>query len=236
MTFRLVAKEIASKHGVHATFMPKPLADRNGSGMHVNMSLFKGEHNAFFSAKEQDRLSPLAKQFLAGILKHIRELTVVTNPWVNSYKRLMPGFEAPAYVTWAFTNRSDLVRVPRYKPGKEAALRLELRSPDAACNPYLSFAAILAAGLDGIQSKAALPPAAKTNVASLSDEERRKQKIEQLPRDLGEAIEMAEGSSLLKKAFGDHTFNSFLNNKRLEWEKYRTAVTDFERQTYLPML
>ncbi len=236
MTYRLVVKEIALKHGLYATFMPKPLSGENGSGMHVNISLFQGERNAFFDPKDPAHLSSVAKWFLAGILKHVREFTVVTNQWVNSYKRLTPGYEAPVYVTWALTNRADLVRIPRSKPGKEEACRIELRSPDPACNPYLVFSAILAAGLEGVKSKAQLPPAAETNVSGLSEEERRKRKIQSLPRDLGEAIQAAQDSELLRRALGDHIFTSFLRNKQIEWESYRAAVTDFDLKTYLPLL
>lgn len=238
MTYRLVVKEIALKHGVYATFMPKPLTGQNGSGMHVNISLFKGDKNAFFDPKGQHGLSEVGKRFLAGILAHAREFTVVTNQWVNSYKRLMPGYEAPVYVTWAYTNRSDMVRIPTNKPGKESAFRIELRSPDPACNPYLAFAVILAAGLEGLKSKKplTLPPPADTNVSRLSNEERQKRGIQSLPRDLGEAIEIAEKSELLRKAFGEHLFTSFIENKKIEWEQYRSVVTDFERKTYLPLL
>ena len=236
MTYRLVVKEIALKHGVYASFMPKPMAGQNGSGMHVNISLFEGERNAFFDPKDKAHLSPVAKHFLAGLLKTVREFTVVTNQWANSYKRLTPGYEAPVYVTWALTNRADLVRIPRAKPGKEEACRLELRSPDPACNPYLAFSVILAAGLEGVRSKAELPPAAETNIASLPEGERRKLGVQALPRDLGEAIELGAESKLLRRALGDHIFTSFLNNKRIEWERYGAAVTDFELKTYLPLL
>ena len=245
MTYRLVIKEIALKHGVYASFMPKPLAGENGSGMHVNISLFSAEggsasggheKNAFFDAKDPAHLSPVAKTFMAGLLKHVREFTIVTNQWVNSYKRLTPGYEAPVYVTWALTNRADLVRIPRAKPGKEEACRIELRSPDPSCNPYLAFSVILAAGLEGIKAKEKLPAAAEINVAGLSDEERLKRGIQSLPRDLGHAIEIAETSSLLRKALGEHIFASFLQNKRIEWQKYQSAVTDFELKTYLPLL
>lgn len=238
MTYRLVVKEMALKHGVYATFMPKPLQGQNGSGMHVNISLFEGNKNLFFDRSDKRGLSEVGKRFLAGILHHVREFTLVTNQWVNSYKRLTPGFEAPVYVTWALTNRSDLVRIPQTKPGKEEAFRLELRSPDPACNPYLAFSVILAAGLDGLKSKEPLPlpPAAETNVARLTDEERQKKGIQSLPRDLGEAITIAQSSKLLKKALGEHIFTSLLENKRIEWERYRAAITDFERKTYLPLL
>ncbi len=236
MTYRLVIKEIALKQGVYATFMPKPLSRENGSGMHVNISLFKGERNAFFDPKDKEGLSETGRWFLAGMLKHVREFTIVTNQWVNSYKRLTPGYEAPVYVTWALTNRADLIRIPRTKPGKEEACRLELRSPDPACNPYLAFSCILAAGLAGIKEKEPLPPAAETNVASLTQEERRRRGIQALPRSLGEAIELAQDSKLLRGCLGDHIFTSFLQNKRIEWERYCAAVTDFELKAYLPLL
>jgi len=236
MTYRLVVKEIAFKHGVYASFMPKPLAERNGSGMHVNMSLFRGERNAFFDAKDRLQLSATAKQFLAGILRHAPEMTLVLNQWVNSYKRLVPGYEAPVYVTWASRNRSDLVRIPMYKPGKEASTRIELRSPDPACNPYLAFSVILAAGLEGVEKKVELPPPTEENAAGLSEEERRRRGIATLPGTLGEAIALAEDSTLLRRALGDHVFASFLQNKKIEYDRFRRALTDYELKTYLPLL
>lgn len=236
MTYRLVVKEVAYKHGYHATFMPKPLSDRNGSGMHVNMSLFKAERNAFFDPKDRFHLSATAKQFMAGLLKHAPEITIVLNQWVNSYKRLVPGYEAPVYLTWAQRSRSDLIRIPMYKPGKEESTRLELRSPDPACNPYLAFSVILAAGLDGIQKRQALPPEAEGNVASLTEGERAQQGIARLPGSLGEAIDLAEGSQLLRQALGDHVYESFLRNKKIEYDRFRRAVTDYEIKTYLPLL
>jgi len=236
MTYRLVVKEIAFKHGVYATFMPKPLADHNGSGMHVNMSLFRGERNAFFEAKDRLRLSKTAKHFLAGILRHAPEMTLVLNQWVNSYKRLVPGYEAPVYVTWAQHNRSDLVRIPMYKPGKEASARVELRSPDPACNPYLAFSAILAAGLEGVEKKYEVPPPTEENVFELSAVERAKRGIAMLPGSLGEAIALAKESRLLRRALGNHVFESFLENKRIEYDRFRRALTDYELKTYLPLL
>ncbi len=236
MTYRLVVKEIAFKHGVYASFMPKPLADRNGSGMHVNMSLFQGERNAFFDAKDRLHLSKTAKQFIAGILAHAPEMTIVLNQWVNSYKRLVPGYEAPVYVTWAQHNRSDLVRIPMYKPGKEASTRIELRSPDPACNPYLAFSVILAAGLEGIEKKLELPPATEGNVLELSQAERQRRAIATLPGSLGEAIALAKESKLLQRALGDHVFHSFLQNKEIEYEQFRRTLTDYELKTYLPLL
>ena len=246
MTYRLVVKEIAFKGGVYASFMPKPLADRNGSGMHVNMSLFSakggsapggpGERNAFFDAKDRLHLSATAKHFMAGILAHAPEMTLVLNQWVNSYKRLVPGYEAPVYVTWAKHNRSDLIRIPMYKPGKEASARIELRSPDPACNPYLAFSVILAAGLEGIEKKSSLPPATEENVAALSDEERAIRGIGVLPGSLGEAIALAKESRLLRRALGEHVFESFLKNKTIEYDRFRKALTDYELKTYLPLL
>ena len=236
MTYRLVVKEIAFKRGLYASFMPKPLTDHNGSGMHVNMSLFKGERNAFFDPKDRYHLSKTAKQFVAGILTHAPELTVVLNQWINSYKRLVPGYEAPVYVTWAQRNRSDLVRIPSYKPGKEAATRIELRSPDPACNPYLAFSAILAAGLEGIKKQLEPPAPTEENVFELSDAERAKRGIAILPGSLQEAIDRAKGSSLLRHALGDHVLTSFLRNKQLECDQFRRTVTDYELKTYLPLL
>ena len=236
MTYRLVVKEIAFKNGLYASFMPKPFADHNGSGMHVNMSLFRGERNAFFEAKDRLHLSKLAKHFLAGILKHAPDITLVLNQWENSYKRLVPGYEAPVYITWASRNRSDLIRIPMYKPGKEASTRIELRSPDPACNPYLAFSVVLAAGLEGIARKYAPPAPTEENVFALSDAERARRGIRMLPGSLAEAIELAEGSALLRRALGDHVFESFLKNKKIEYDRFRRAVTDVELKTYLPLL
>ena len=236
MTYRLVVKEVALANGVHATFMPKPIASENGSGMHTHQSLFKGDRNAFFDASDEYHLSPLAKSYIAGLLRHARELTLVTNQWVNSYKRLVPGYEAPVYVTWARRNRSDLVRVPEYKPGKEVATRIEYRSPDPACNPYLAFAVMLTAGLEGIEKEYPLPEPTEENVFEMSEREREARGIELLPGDLHEAIELAEGSELVRRALGDHVFESLLKNKKLEWADYRAHVSDYERARYLPTL
>jgi glutamine synthetase len=236
MTYRLVVKEIAFKHGVYATFMPKPLAGHNGSGMHVNMSLFQGERNAFFDAKDRLHLSKTARHFLAGILRYAPEMTLVLNQWVNSYKRLVPGYEAPVYVTWAQHNRSDLVRIPMYKPGKASSSRIELRSPDPACNPYLAFSVMLAAGLEGIEKKYDLPSPTEENVFALSETERTRRGIGMLPGSLGEAIALAEGSKLLRRALGEHVFQSFLKNKKIEYDTFRKTLTDYELKTYLPLL
>jgi len=236
MTYRLVVKEIAMKHGSYATFMPKPLYGENGSGMHVHQSLFRGDKNAFFSPDAEDHLSDLARYYVAGLLRHAREITVVTNQWVNSYKRLVPGYEAPIYVSWAKRNRSDLIRIPVYKPGKENATRVEYRSPDPACNPYLAFAAMLMAGLEGIEKKYECPPPVERNVYEMTQQEREELGIEQLPGDLADALVEAEGSELLRKTLGDHVFEKFMENKKIEWHNYRTQVTEFELDQYLPVL
>ena len=236
MTYRLVVKEVAMKHGTYATFMPKPLYGENGSGMHTHQSLFRGDKNAFFSPDTEDHLSDLARHYVAGLLRHAREITVVTNQWVNSYKRLVPGYEAPIYVSWATRNRSDLIRVPVYKPGKENATRIEYRSPDPACNPYLAFAVMLTAGLEGIEKKYECPPPVERNVYEMTPEERDATGIEQLPVDLADAVVEAEKSELLRKALGDHVFEKFIENKKIECHNYRTQVTEFELEKYLPVL
>lgn len=236
MTYRLVVKEIALANGVFASFMPKPMADQNGSGMHVHQSLFKGERNAFFDPADPYHLSAIARSYIAGLLHHSAALTLVTNQWVNSYKRLLPGFEAPVYITWARRNRSDLVRIPEYKPGKETHTRIEYRSPDSACNPYLAFAVMLAAGLDGIENERPIPAPVEENVFELTPAERAARGIQVLPGSLIEAIERAEQSPFLRTALGDHTFESLIKNKRIEWERYRRHITDFELAEYLPIL
>ncbi len=236
MTFRLVVKEVALLSGVYATFMPKPLIGENGSGMHTHMSLFEGDRNAFFDPSDEHHLSAVARQFMAGLLRHASEITLVCNQWVNSYKRLVPGYEAPIYLTWAVRNRSDLVRIPQYKPGKEKATRVEFRSPDPSCNPYLAFSCMLAAGLDGIENKYELGPSTETNVYKLSAEEREKRGIKQLPEDLWEAIKLAEESELLRKTLGEEVFTSLIENKKIEWERYRAHVTEWELDNYLPLL
>lgn len=236
MTYRLVVKEVALRNGIYATFMPKPLFGQNGSGMHTHMSLFKGERNAFFDADNKYHLSDIANKFIAGLIKHAQEFTLLTSQWVNSYKRLVPGFEAPVYTTWAVRNRSDLIRVPAYKLGKEKATRIELRSPDPACNPYLAFSAMLAAGLQGIEKNYETIEPVELNVYKLSEEERRKLKIGHLPEDLYEAIKVMESSELMRKTLGDHVFYSLLENKKLEWEKYRAQVSEWEMENYFPVL
>lgn len=236
MTFRLVVKEIALSYGYYATFMPKPLQGENGSGMHTHMSLFKGDRNAFFDKSDKDYLSDIAKKFIAGLLKHAPEICIVTNQWVNSYKRLIPGYEAPVYLTWAVRNRSDLIRVPEYKPGKEDSTRIELRCPDPACNPYLAFACMLAAGLEGIEKEYELPPPTERNVYEMSEKEKEELGIGMLPEDLWEAIQIAKDSKLLKKALGEDVHDKFIKNKMIEWNSYRSVVSEWEIDNYLPML
>jgi glutamine synthetase len=236
MTYRLVVKQIAMKHGVYATFMPKPLFKQNGSGMHTHQSLFKGNKNAFFDPKDEFHLSKLAKSYIAGILKHSKEITSITSQWVNSYKRLVPGYEAPVYISWARRNRSALVRVPMYKPGKEKATRIEFRSPDPACNPYLAFAVMLAAGLKGIEKGYELPPPVEEDIFEMSEASRKKHGIDSLPGSLSEAIQLTEKSELVKEALGDHIFEKFIENKKIEWDQYRTHVSQFELEKYLPIL
>jgi len=233
MTYRLVVKETALKYGYYATFMPKPVLGVNGSGMHVHQSLFKGERNAFFDKDDEYNLSKVAKGFIAGLLKHAPELTAVTNQWVNSYKRLVPGYEAPVYLSWARRNRSDLIRVPEYRPGREKATRIEFRSPDPACNPYLAFSVMLAAGLEGIEKGYEVPKPIEENVYEMNEKERQKRGIGTLPASLLEAILLTEKSELVRKALGEHVFNAFIQNKKIEWDQYRTQVTDYElRDTY----
>ncbi|MBN1188723.1 MAG: glutamine synthetase [Dehalococcoidales bacterium] len=236
MTYRLVVKEIAAKHGVYATFMPKPIFGINGSGMHVHQSLFKNGKNAFFEKGGIFNLSKIAQNFVAGLLKYAPEFTAVTNQWVNSYKRLVPGYEAPVYLSWAIRNRSDLVRVPGYEPGRESATRFEIRSPDPACNPYLCFSVLLAAGLQGIEEGLEPPAPAEGNVYHMSEEQREKLGIGTLPASLLEAIGVMEKSELVRKTLGEHTFNSFVANKKKEWDKFRTRVTDYELKEYLPII
>lgn len=236
MTYKLVVKQVAQNHGVFATFMPKPVFGVNGSGMHVHMSLFKGDRNAFFDNNDPHHLSQIAKHFVAGLLKHAPAITSVTNQWVNSYKRLLPGYEAPVYITWARRNRADLIRIPEYQPGREEATRIEFRSPDPACNPYLAFSVILAAGLEGIEKEYEPPPPVEKNVFEMTEQERQEGGIGTLPGSLYEAIKLTEGSELVKKALGEHVFNTFIHNKKVDWDDYRTQVTDYELKRYLPIL
>jgi glutamine synthetase len=236
MTYRLVVKEVALKYSVYATFMPKPVFGINGSGMHVHQSLFKGDKNAFFDAKDEYNLSKDARCYIAGLLKYAPEITAVCNQWVNSYKRLVPGYEAPVYLSWARRNRSDLIRVPEYRPGREKATRIEFRSPDPACNPYLAFSVMLAAGLEGIEKGYEAPDPVEENVYEMTEAERQKRGISTLPASLLEAILLTEKSDLVRKALGEHVFAAFIQNKRIEWDQYRTQVTEYELKRYLPIL
>ncbi len=236
MTYRLVVKEIALKNGVYATFMPKPIFGMNGSGMHTHQSLFKGDRNTFFDKGDKYHLSKVAKYYIAGLLRHAPEITAICNQWVNSYKRLVPGYEAPVYLSWARRNRADLIRVPEYKPGKEMSTRIEFRSPDPACNPYLAFSVMLAAGLEGIDKEYELPEPVEENVYQMGEEERGRRGIGMLPGSLWEAIQLTEGSELVRRTLGDHVFNAFIENKKIEWNNYRVQVTDYELKRYLPIL
>ncbi len=236
MTYKLVIKEIAQKYGLYATFMPKPLFGENGSGMHVHQSLFKGSSNAFFDGSSPDHLSATAKSYIAGILHHAPEIISVLAQWVNSYKRLVPGYEAPVYIAWSQRNRSALIRVPLYKPGKEKATRMELRCPDPAANPYLAFSVMLAAGLKGIQEGYEVPPAMEDNLYHLSAQEREARGIHSLPSSLGEAVEITAKSDLVRECLGDHAFERFIELKRKEWDEFRLQVTEWEIKKYLPIL
>ncbi|MFW6066513.1 MAG: type I glutamate--ammonia ligase [Planctomycetota bacterium] len=236
MTYRQAVKEIAARNGVHATFMPKPLFGENGSGMHVHQSLFTGDKNAFFDASNEYQLSDVGRAYTAGLLRHAPEYCAVIAQWVNSYKRLVPGYEAPCYICWGRRNRSAMVRVPMYKPGMEKATRAELRSPDPAANPYLAFTVMLAAGLKGIEENYDLPAPVERDVYALTESERREIGVESLPRDLGHAIDVCEKSELVRDALGDHIFEKFIENKKIEWDQYRIQVTGYELEKYLPVL
>jgi glutamine synthetase len=236
ITYRLVVKEIAKKAGHHATFMPKPLFGENGSGMHTHQSLFADGKNAFFAADDEWHLSETGKAFIAGQLHHAREISAVFAQWVNSYKRLVPGYEAPVYVAWSRRNRSALIRIPLYKPGNEQATRAEIRCPDPACNPYLTFAALLHAGLEGIERGYELPPPMESNLYKLRAEERKERGIVALPETLGEAIDALAESDLARKALGDHVFDNYVKLKRAEWDDYRVQLTPWELEKYLSVL
>jgi glutamine synthetase len=236
MTFRTVVREVALSQGVWASFMPKPFTTHPGSGMHTHVSLFEGDRNAFYEAGAEYQLSRTGRQFIAGMLTHAAEITCVTNQWVNSYKRLLGGGEAPSYICWGHNNRSAMIRVPMYKPNKGQSTRIELRTIDAACNPYLAFAVILAAGLKGIEEGYDLPREAEDDVWSLSEPERKALGIRPLPKSLYDAIAVAEDSELLAETLGEHVYDFFLRNKRAEWEEYRTQVSSFERDRMLPVL
>lgn len=236
MTYRLVVKETARRHGVYATFMPKPIFGINGSGMHVHQSLFKGDKNAFFDKNGTYHLSDIGEHYTAGLLKHAPEITSITSQWVNSYKRLIPGYEAPVYICWAQMNRSALIRVPMYKPGKEKATRIEYRSPDPACNPYLAFSVMLAAGLEGMEKKYRLGKPANDNIYHMSENERERCGINSLPEDLLEAIKVTEKSRLVRECLGEKLFGYFIRNKKMEWDEYKAQVTQYEVDKYLPIL
>lgn len=236
MTYRLVVKEIALKHGVYATFMPKPLFGQNGSGMHVHQSLFRGKENAFFDSNDKYYISATAKEYIAGLLKHSKEICSIVAQWVNSYKRLVPGYEAPVYISWARRNRSALIRVPMYKPGKATATRMEYRCPDPACNPYLAFTVMLAAGLKGIEEGYTLPDPIEEDIFEMTPAQREAKNIDSLPGDLGMAIQHTEKSELVREALGEHIFNKFIDNKKLEFDQYRIQVTNYELNKYMPVL
>ena len=236
ITAKLAIKELAQLRGYYASFMPKPFAKMNGSGMHSHQSLFHGESNAFYDPEDEFKLSVVCKRFIAGLIRHAPEITLVTNQWVNSYKRLVPGYEAPVYISWARFNRSDLIRVPAFKPGYETSVRIEYRAPDPACNPYLAFSVMLAAGLKGIEEEYPVPPPVEGNVYEMTPDEFETRGIKTLPASLGEAIALAENSQLLREALGEHVHKSFIRNKQLEWQDYRSSVTDYEIDRYLPRL
>ncbi|WP_432891537.1 type I glutamate--ammonia ligase [Kribbella sp. CA-245084] len=236
MTFRVVVKEVALSQGIYASFMPKPLSDQPGSGMHTHMSLFEGDRNAFFEGGAQYQLSKTGRAFIAGLLRHAGEITAVTNQWVNSYKRLAVGDEAPSFISWGHNNRSALVRVPMYKPHKGQSSRVEFRSLDSAANPYLAFALMLAAGLKGIEEGYELPAEVEDDIWSLTSRERKALGIKPLPGSLAEAISAMEDSELVAETLGEHVFDFFLRNKRAEWQDYRRQVTPFELNKLLPVL
>ncbi|MCM8820587.1 MAG: glutamine synthetase family protein [Candidatus Omnitrophica bacterium] len=236
MVYRMVVKEIAQLKGVYATFMPKPIYGVNGSGMHTHQSLFRGERNIFFDSKDTYHLSPEAKHYIAGIMRHAREITLVCNQWVNSYKRLVVGYEAPVYICWARRNRSALIRVPMYQPGKEKSTRIEFRSPDPACNPYLAFACMVAAGMKGIEEKYPLCEPLERDVYHLTEDEMKQLGVDCLPGSLIEAIEVAEASKLLKETLCEHIFTNLIAAKKIEWDEYRKRVHEYEIKTYLPIL
>ncbi len=234
--YKFVVKQVAYQKGMYATFMPKPVFGQNGSGMHCHMSLFKDDKNLFFDADGEYNLSKVARQFMAGVLTHVREFTLVTNQWVNSYKRLVPGYEAPVYVSWGRRNRSSMLRVPLYRVGKEKATRIELRSPDPAANPYLAFACMLSAGLKGIENNYELPPPIEENIFHMSDEKKAGLNIDMLPNSLENAVRTFEESDLIRETLGDHVRQKLIENKMIEWDDYRIHVSQQELDKYLPML
>lgn len=234
--YKFVIKEIAMQNEVFASFMPKPIFGENGSGMHCHMSLFEGDTNLFFDKSSPNHLSKLAEHFTAGVLRHIKEITLILNQWVNSYKRLVVGYEAPVYISWGTRNRSSLVRVPEFKTGYEKSTRIELRSPDPGCNPYLAFAVMLAAGLEGIDNKYKLSDPIEHNIFTMSAEERADHNIDSLPGSLENAIRAMEESSLVRETLGNHIFETLIANKLVEWDAYRFDVSNFEIEKYLPFL
>lgn len=236
VTYKMAVREIAQKQGVHASFMPKPIFGVNGSGMHTHQSLFKGDRNAFFDAEDKYHLSDIAKCFIAGQLRHAREICSILAQWVNSYKRLVPGYEAPVYISWAQRNRTALIRVPLYRPGNEHATRAELRCPDPACNLYLAFSVMLAAGMEGIIKKYEFSAPVEPNIYNMEAKDREDMGLEQLPVNLFEALKETEKSELVKRTLGEHIFSRFLRNKIKEWEDDRIRVTSHEIERYLPIL
>jgi len=236
MAYRTAVKEIARQNGVYATFMPKPIFGQNGSGMHTHQSLFKGTKNAFFDGRDRYNLSKMAKHYIAGLMVHAPEITAICNQWVNSYKRLVPGYEAPVYVSWARRNRSTMIRVPMYKPGKEKATRIEYRSPDPACNPYLAFAVMLAAGMKGIEKSYPLPDPVEEDIFEMDEKARDEAGITSLPGSLYEALGVVSGSELVRETLGEHIFSKFIENKKVEWDRFRTHVSQYEIDRYLPIL
>lgn len=236
MIYRLVVKEIALAEGYYATFMPKPIFGVNGSGMHVHQSLFKDGRNAFFSRDDQYNLSGVAKSYVAGLLKYIKEICLVTNQWVNSYKRLVPGYEAPVYISWGRRNRSSLVRVPMYRLGREEATRVELRNPDPACNPYLAFAAMIAAGYEGVKNGYKLGEPIEENIYHMNERRRKRLKIDTLPNSLENAIREFKKSKLMRQVLGAHLYEKLIDNKMVEWDRYRISITGYEIDNYLPVL
>jgi len=237
LTCRYLIKEVARRRGIYATFMPKPLHAQNGSGMHTHQSHVRSDgSNAFFDGDDPLHLSVAARRYIAGIMRHATEIIGLCAQWVNSFKRLVPGYEAPVYITWACRNRSNMIRIPHYQVGRESATRIEFRAPDSACNPYLAFAAMLHAGLEGIEKEYPVPDPVERDVYAMSDAERAAAGIEVLPGSLNEAIACMEGSDVVRRALGDHIFDKFIENKRIEWDAYRSQVHAYELDRYLPVL
>lgn len=235
LTCRFLVRAVARRQNLYASFMPKPVTGQNGSGMHTHQSVFQGKKNLFFDATDSYHLSKFGRSYMAGILKHIRAMTAVLNQTVNSFKRLVAGYEAPVYITWGQKNRSALVRVPRYRVGDERATRIELRSPDPVCNPYLAFSVMIAAGMDGIQQGLVPPPSTEQNIYEMLLETRNQHGIQTLPGSLLESILESEKSDLVRETLGEHVFNRFIANKKVEWDRYSTAVTDYEIREYFPV-